>query len=116
MGRAWLARAQPALARIHRAEAGGSAASLSSSSLRSRQDVDRVGSADYVEARGFLLPATEYLERAVAAEGRVATAGGPALGTLLAMVSGVMHFSFRREGIYLPVFPPPGLLFSCNFC
>jgi hypothetical protein len=60
LGQMWLSRAQPALARIH--------ASQSRPSSESATEAERrVGTADYVEARGFLQPATEYLERAVAA-------------------------------------------------
>jgi hypothetical protein len=82
LGQMWLSRAQPALARIH--------ASQSRPSSESATEAERrVGTADYVEARGFLQPATEYLERAVAAaSGQDATSGD-----LLANVLGsVMKF------------------------
>jgi hypothetical protein len=44
---------------------------------RAVQDADaRAGTADYVEARGMLLPSTEYFQRAVtAAERREAVTG-----------------------------------------
>lgn len=97
IGQAWLSRAQPTLARIHRVD--GSSSSSGGSSQRSALSLaaadeesqsaaataeaeQRAGTADYVEARGFLQPATEYLERAVAA----ATAQQALSGDLLATV------------------------------
>ena len=97
IGQSWLAKAQPVLARIHRAD--GSSSSSTGSSQRSagrmtsseeeRQSAAataeaerRSGTQDYVEAQGFLQPATEYLERAVAA----ATAQRALSGDLLATV------------------------------
>lgn len=97
IGQAWLSRAQPVLARIHRAD--GSSSSSGGSSSRSAQSRSageedrqsaatraeaerRAGTEDYVEARGFLQPATEYLERAVAA----ATAQRALSGDLLTTV------------------------------
>ncbi|KAK4550331.1 hypothetical protein LTR36_003298 [Oleoguttula mirabilis] len=81
MGEAWLSRAQPALSRIHHVDgsssSGGSsqwsAPSITSSdderqnSAATTEAERRSGTADYVEARGFLQPAVEYLERAVTA-------------------------------------------------
>ncbi|KAK5124226.1 hypothetical protein LTR85_001929 [Meristemomyces frigidus] len=81
MGEAWLARAQPALSRIHRmdgSDSSGGSSQWSAPSITSTEDERqntaatteaerRCGTADYVEARGFLQPAVEYLERAVAA-------------------------------------------------
>ncbi|KAF2836394.1 hypothetical protein M501DRAFT_1033910 [Patellaria atrata CBS 101060] len=81
----WLYRAQPCLARIH-AEEGESSSSSSGGSVRAtttalshstedeyQQDVQSYAtaqrilhSADHVEARGLLLPATEYFRQAVA--------------------------------------------------
>ena len=98
IGQSWYARAQPVLARIHRAD--GSSSSSNGSSQRSgtrmtsseeeRQSAAataeaerRAGTQDYVEARGLLQPTTEYLERAVAA----ATAQRALSGDLLATVS-----------------------------
>lgn len=98
IGESWLARAQPVLARIHRAD--GSSSSSNGSSQRSgnrmssseeeRQSAAatadaerRSGTQDYVEAQGLLQPATEYLERAVTA----ARAQGGLSGDLLATVS-----------------------------
>jgi hypothetical protein len=68
LGQMWLSRAQPALARIHASQ--GSSPSVASGSPRSESATEaerRVGTADYVEARGLLQPAMEYLERAVTA-------------------------------------------------
>lgn len=68
LGQMWLSRAQPALARIHASQ--GRSSSGGGNSLRSESATEaerRIGAADYVEARGFLQPATEYLERAVSA-------------------------------------------------
>ncbi|KAK4498893.1 hypothetical protein PRZ48_009403 [Zasmidium cellare] len=94
IGQVWLARAQPVLARIHRNDGGSSSSGGSARSQRSAlgsRDDDRsptqtadaerrAGTSDYVEARGYLQPATEYLERAVA----VATAQRSLSGDLLA--------------------------------
>ena len=98
IGQSWLSRAQPTLARIHRND--GSSSSSGGSSQRSGKSLSaseeerrsatataeaerRAGTQDYVEARGLLQPATEYLERAVAAAG----AQGVSSGDLLATVS-----------------------------
>lgn len=97
LGQAWLTRAQPVLAKIHRVD--GSSSSSGDSSQRSVKSITssederqntaataeaerRSGTQDYVEARGFLQPATEYLERAVAA----ATEQSMLSGGLLAKV------------------------------
>jgi hypothetical protein len=97
LGRAWLARAQPSLARIHRIDgnsssSGGSsqwsAPSISASederqSAAATLDAERrSGTADYVEARGFLQPATEYFERAIAAATAQRTLSGDLLATV----------------------------------
>jgi hypothetical protein len=97
IGRNWLSRAQRALASIHRAERGsssGSGASASAPQSQSEEEdkkarkltdpEDRVHGADYVEARGILVPATEYFQRAVTAT----YASGNVDGTVLADVSG----------------------------
>jgi hypothetical protein len=103
IGQSWLTRAQPTLARIHRAD--GSSSSSNGSSQRSGSQLSasrmtsseedrqsaaataeaerRAGTQDYVEAQGLLQPATEYLERAVTA----ATAQSALSGDLLATVS-----------------------------
>ena len=107
IGQSWLARAQPILRRIHRAEnsssSSGGSSSRSAPSL-SRSDEDRqsvasiaeaerrAGTEDYVEARGYLQPATEYLERAVAA----ATTQRSLSGDLLATVSLFTLFVTKR--------------------
>ena len=94
---AWLARAQPALTRMHRLDGASSSSEGSSqwsapsvtSSEDERQSAAakaeaerRSGTADYVEARGSLQPAIDYLERALAA----ATAQRSLSGELLATV------------------------------
>lgn len=80
IGEAWLNRAQPALSRIHRSDGGssssGSGSARSGPSLNSSDEEHqtaasiaeaerRAGTADYVEARGYLQPAVEYLDQAV---------------------------------------------------
>ena len=107
IGQAWLSRAQTTLARMHRLD--GSSSSSNGSSQRSAQSRSnaeeerqsaaatteaerRAGTADFVEARGFLQPATEYLERAIAA----ATAQRALSGDLLATVSCDDCFSRRH--------------------
>lgn len=71
LGQMWLSRAQPSLARIHNSQGSSSSqrqGRTTSGAKESASEAERrVGTADYVEARGFLQPATEYLERAVAA-------------------------------------------------
>ncbi|KAH7372264.1 hypothetical protein BKA66DRAFT_572386 [Pyrenochaeta sp. MPI-SDFR-AT-0127] len=83
IGRNWLLRAQKALANIARAERGSASSEGSTYSQIERQTSGttavaeaeaRLHTADYVEARGLLSPATEYLQRAVHAaktQGRV---------------------------------------------
>ena len=100
LGQAWLCRSQNVLARIHRAE--GSSSSGSSGRARSLSDrlvytsseeardterataeADaRAHTADYVEARGMLIPAVEYFSRAVT----LAERDGLLSGELLAEV------------------------------
>jgi hypothetical protein len=101
LGQGWLSRAQHALARIHRQE-GSSSSGASSGRPGTGQSVAytasdesrdaaqaaaeadaRVHTADYVEARGILLPATEYFSRAV----NMAERRGRLTGDLLATVS-----------------------------
>jgi hypothetical protein len=97
IGQTWLARAQPSLMRIHRVDrsstSSGSSSQWSAPSLTSSEDERqnaaataeaerRSGTADYVEARGFLQPATEYFERAVAG----ASSQGALSGDLLTTV------------------------------
>ncbi|KAF1969198.1 hypothetical protein BU23DRAFT_244606 [Bimuria novae-zelandiae CBS 107.79] len=77
IGRNWLSRAQRSLSRIHLSEQSSSSSGESSqvhlSSSEENRQVIRgnaeaesiVCSADYVEARGILLPAVEYLQCAV---------------------------------------------------
>jgi hypothetical protein len=79
IGRNWLLRAQKSLANIYRAERSSSSSSAASASApwhdMSGQEAttaqafaeaeQRLHTGDYVEARGILLPAVEYLKRAV---------------------------------------------------
>jgi hypothetical protein len=68
-------RAQRALANIHRAERGSSSSSTASlpasrghgsTTNRTFAETEQIlNTADYVEARGILPPAIEYLQRAV---------------------------------------------------
>ncbi|KXT10518.1 hypothetical protein AC579_2359 [Pseudocercospora musae] len=88
IGQVWLSRAQPTLAKIHRAEGHSSSSTTSQLSIRSNNDPTsaaeaerRAGSSDYVEARGFLQPATEYLERAIAAATSQQNVSGDLLAT-----------------------------------
>ncbi|KAK4920816.1 hypothetical protein LTR49_011719 [Elasticomyces elasticus] len=94
LGKAWLGRAQPSLTRIHRTD-GCSSSSRGSSQSCTRTSNEserrsaaavaeaerRVGTADYVEARGFLQPAIEYLGRAVAAATTQRALSGDLLAT-----------------------------------
>lgn len=100
IGQAWLSRAQPTLARIQRSDSGsssggssqrsgGSQQRPSSSSKRSKEqeaaakEAERkAGTADYVEVRGFLQPATEYLDRAVQAASAQRVLSGDLLATV----------------------------------
>lgn len=115
IGQAWLSRAQPVLARIHRADGSSSSsngssqrsARATSSSEEERQSAAataeaerRAGTQDYVEAQGLLQPATEYLERAVAA----ATEQRALSGDLLVTVSPPQAFT-PGEQTHIPSRP-----------
>ena len=97
IGQAWLARAQPVLTRIHRVD--GSSSSSNESSQRSYRSISaseeerqsaaatreaerRAGTQDYVEARGYLQPATEYLDRAMTAASEQEILSGDLLATV----------------------------------
>jgi len=97
VGQCWLSRAQGSLARIHRRDGSSSSSGGSSQqsvlslspetrdrlSVSSREEAEaRAGTQDYVEARQFLQPATEYLDRAIGA----AVAQDVLTGDLLALV------------------------------
>jgi hypothetical protein len=92
IGRNWLLRAQKSLENIHRAEHGSSSSSAGSTSAplgheamtaqAFAQAEQALQTADYVEARGILLPAIEYLSRAV----DIARAQGSVTGVLLETV------------------------------
>ncbi|GAB7364423.1 hypothetical protein MBLNU230_g4964t1 [Neophaeotheca triangularis] len=96
LGQIWLARAQPALARIQQGEndasgdgsvgsnasTGGKKESKEKRAAEARQEAERrAGSADYVEARGMVQPASEYLERAVRTAGAQKALSGDLLVT-----------------------------------
>ncbi|KAF2874814.1 hypothetical protein BDV95DRAFT_299434 [Massariosphaeria phaeospora] len=89
IGGNWLLRAQQSLARIHSAERSSSSSGASQTVPLSQSEDDQLAAsaaaeaeellhtADYVEARGILLPAIEYLKRAVdAAQGQGKVTGG----------------------------------------
>ncbi|KAM3419854.1 hypothetical protein BST61_g3183 [Cercospora zeina] len=84
LGQAWLARAQPTLSRIQREEGrssnDGASQSRGGSASSQTEAERRTGTAQYVEARGSLQPAIDYLERAIAA----ATSQRSLTGDLLA--------------------------------
>jgi hypothetical protein len=75
IGHNWLSRAQKSLANVHRTERGSSGSSATSAfapggleamTPRAFAEAEQIlHTADYVEARGILLPAVEYLQRAV---------------------------------------------------
>ena len=100
LGQAWLARSQNVLARIHRTEGSSSSGSsgrarsvsdrLSYTSAEEARDAARAAveadarahTADYVEARGMLIPAVDYFFRAI----NVAERDGGLAGELLSEV------------------------------
>lgn len=75
LGQAWLLKSQGFLSRIHREEG-----SLPANEAQSNE---RLHNANYVEARGILVPSTEYFSSAVKAAERK----GQLSGELLALVS-----------------------------
>ncbi|GAB7332081.1 hypothetical protein MBLNU13_g03969t1 [Cladosporium sp. NU13] len=80
LGQMWLYRAQPALARIHASQGSSSSGASGSSRSESAAEAERrIGTADYVEARGLLQPAAEYLERAVTAASNQGVVSGDLL-------------------------------------
>jgi hypothetical protein len=100
IGQAWLNRAHPILARIHSVDGSSSSSGSRHSSQRSARSLSaseeerqaavanaeaerRAGTQDYVEARSYLQPATEYFARAITA----ATEQRVLSGDLLATVS-----------------------------
>ncbi|KAF1951924.1 hypothetical protein CC80DRAFT_423781 [Byssothecium circinans] len=92
-GRNWLLRAQRPLARIHETERSSTSSGESqertlSSGEEQKQDAKaaleaehRLHTADYVEARGLLLPAVEYMKHAVGAAEAQNSLCGPLLAT-----------------------------------
>ncbi|KIW25355.1 uncharacterized protein PV07_08540 [Cladophialophora immunda] len=117
LGQAWLARSQSVLARIHRTEGSSSSGSsgrpqslserLSYSTAEESRDAERATAeadarahtADYVEARGMLIPAVDYFSRAV----DVAERDGELAGELLSeaaeanMSLGNVSYSHQNE-------------------
>lgn len=92
-GRAWVLRAQPFLNRIQQ--------DSSSSSSSDHEAEARRHTANYVEARGMLVPATDYFRRAVS----IAQSQGRLTGDLLAMVSaleGSLHRSITKSKFGTP--------------
>ncbi|KAK7725058.1 hypothetical protein SLS57_003971 [Botryosphaeria dothidea] len=77
LGQYWLYRAQPSLAKIHAEERDSSGSSRGSSGEQASET--RLHTANYVEARGLLSPASDYFARAVQA----AYAEGSVTGVLL---------------------------------
>ena len=91
LGNAWLLKSQKTLARIQREESSSSSDTNSSPESRIRirrrdqdcQDLARISSPDYVEARGTLRPALDLFDRAIqVADVQESTSGG-----LLSLVS-----------------------------
>ncbi|KIW41081.1 hypothetical protein, variant 3 [Exophiala oligosperma] len=106
LGQNWLARSQAALSRIHRQEGGSSSGSsgrplstndrIGYSSSEEAREADRANveadarahTADYVEARGMLIPAVDFLSRAV----EITEADGTLTGDLLSEAAeSLMH-------------------------
>ncbi|KAF2200399.1 hypothetical protein GQ43DRAFT_432532 [Delitschia confertaspora ATCC 74209] len=82
IGNNWLSRAQPPLARNHLAERNSCSSGESIHAAENLAEAeDRVQSADYVDAHGILLPATEYLQRAVESASRGQSVTGHLLST-----------------------------------
>ncbi|MCJ1411610.1 hypothetical protein MMC19_005701 [Ptychographa xylographoides] len=85
LGNAWLLKSQKTLARIQREESSSSSDTNSSPESRIRirrrdqdcQDLARISSPDYVEARGTLRPALDLFDRAIqVADVQESTSGG----------------------------------------
>ncbi|KAL2357713.1 hypothetical protein BJ546DRAFT_323740 [Cryomyces antarcticus] len=114
IGQNWLSRAQVSLARIHRVEqssssSGGSSTrvTLSSGSMTGSEEERqasqaaieaeaRLHTADYVEARGILLPATEYLNKAVEAAQAQNMLTGDLLATTAEAYMSLGNVSYTR--------------------
>ena len=97
LGQMWLSRAQPALARIHASQGCSSSGTSGSPHSESAMEAERrVGTADYVEARGLLQPATEYLERAVTAASNQEIASGDLLAKVRCLDC---HFSLSLSTV-----------------
>jgi len=86
IGRAWLLKSQPSLARINEEQTSSSSGSGSLNFYRqdgSDRHAAYVNSPDYTEARGTLRPSMEFFDRAIA----VSDMQGQASGEILALVS-----------------------------
>lgn len=84
IGRNWLLRAQKALASIARAED-------QSNSYPPHAATQRLNDAHYVEARGLLLPAAEYLQRAVEVAQAQRNPTGPLIVTVGAFLQQLLQ-------------------------
>jgi hypothetical protein len=99
IGRNWLMRAQKSLANVYRAERGSSSSSSASvtapwhdseevSARAFAEAEQRLYMPDYVEARGILLPAIEYLQRAVDTAHTQSIVTGSLLSTVCGHLAG----------------------------
>ncbi len=104
LGQSWLWRSQPYLARIHARESssssgGGSGGQSAQGTMQyAQQDEDydatqtsadvlqRLSTADYVEARGYLLPSTEFFSRAISVAEEIDTVTGDLLASVCMIV------------------------------
>ncbi|ETI20479.1 hypothetical protein G647_08516 [Cladophialophora carrionii CBS 160.54] len=121
LGQAWLARSQNVLARIHRTEGSSSSGSsgrpqslsdrFAYSSSEEARDAERATAeadarahtADYVEARGMLIPAVDYFSRAI----EVGERDGVLAGELLSEVR-----IYSMFGLPALAFSAPPISFS----
>jgi hypothetical protein len=134
LGQMWLSRAQPALARIHASQGSSSSGTSGLPQSESAAEAERrVGTADYVEARGLLQPATEYLERAVTAASNQDVVSGDLLAKVRCLnchFHSSSHFSTGGDSLpsrqqkqicLLATYTDPGPTSStsvvlCNYC
>lgn len=110
LGHAWMYRAQAILARIHRDEGSSSSGTSGSrpgtgqniqytasddaqDAARAIADADfRTSTADYVEARGILLPSTEYFSRAISIADQRSQISGNLLSSVRQQIFGEHKF------------------------
>ncbi|KAH0538572.1 hypothetical protein FGG08_004860 [Glutinoglossum americanum] len=96
LGNSWLSRAQAPLARIRAAEASHSG----SSSSDDEAEAERLRhTQDYVEARTLLLPATEFLRRAVSAARMTGRLTGGLLVTSAEASIELGNVSYRSQSL-----------------